>query len=70
MKTLLVALALGAALTAAPAHADVKMCEQSAWVTTCRNPDGTWVACGLHGPECEPLALTGQPALPGMTPAP
>jgi|HubBroStandDraft_3_1064219.scaffolds.fasta_scaffold177060_3 hypothetical protein len=62
-------LTLGVLLTPSPAYA-VQMCQQSLWTTTCRNDDGTWIVCGLHGSGCEPLPLTGQAALPGMTPAP
>ena len=57
---------------AAPAvfATDDPMCAHKYWYDICRNPDGSWMVCGLKGPGCQPIANVGPAPLPGSTPAP
>jgi hypothetical protein len=49
---------------------DDPMCAQKNWYQVCRNPDGSWVVCGLYAPGCRPMINAGPTPLPGSTPAP
>ena len=73
MKTALALAAIG--IFFAPAgqtgfKMDDPMCAPKYWYQVCRNPDGSWMVCGLSGPGCQPMVNGGPTPLPGSTPAP
>lgn len=71
MTKLIAALAVCAVALAPTAFkTDDPMCAPKYWYQVCRNPDGSWMVCGLSGPGCQPMMNAGPGPLPGSTPAP